>query len=215
MEWLGTHYGLPFGSYYYTYKIGPLLFGVPLVIPIQWFNMLYVCYIMTKAVFTRFSPANYEIKNNTTVTHSIFVAMVTGAFMVAWDLINDPFMVGLGAWVWTNPLWFFGLTFQGIPITNFIGWEFTSFLAILIFEIYRQRYQLDIRWQSGKSKMINPLVLFPYILAYFSQAIQGIMFGIFPLTDTIGLTPLIIGGITMGLAILLSAIGLTRINGEQ
>jgi len=53
MEWLGTHFGIPFGHYYYTNQLGPLLMDVPIVIPIQWFNVLYVCYLMTNIILTR------------------------------------------------------------------------------------------------------------------------------------------------------------------
>ncbi len=215
MEWLGTQYGVPFGSYYYTYKIGPLLFGVPFVIPIQWFNMLYICYIMTQAIFIRLSAINDNVRNDTSITQSIIVASVTGLFMVAWDLINDPFMVGLGAWVWTDPLWFFGLSFQEVPLSNFIGWELTSILAILLFEMYRHRSHASIHWSSGECKSLNLLVMFPYVLAYLSQAVQGVMFGIFPLSDMTGLIPLIVAGVTMGLGSLLSATSLVRMGDES
>ncbi len=212
MEWLGTHYGVPFGSYYYTYKIGPLLFGVPLVIPIQWFNMLYICYMLSRAILARacvVGPARTQIVS------SFVLALTTGLVMVAWDLINDPFMVAMGAWVWTDPAWFYGLMYQGIPITNYIGWEFTSLLAVLVFELYRARADIAVHWFDDRHKISNLLILIPYAMAYFSQAIQGVMFGVLPLESPTGQIPLIAAGATMGIISVLAGRNLMSVHEGQ
>lgn len=52
MERIGTHYGIPFCHYYCTDQLGLLLMDVPIVIPLQWFNMMYACYIITNVILS-------------------------------------------------------------------------------------------------------------------------------------------------------------------
>ncbi len=218
MEWLGTHFGFPFGHYYYTNRLGPLLLEVPVVIPIQWFNMLYVCCIMTSIIL--FRAFNLETGGDGTSAQSLKLvvprilatSIVTGLFMVSWDFINDPYMVGVGTWVWTDPTEFFGLAFSDIPLSNFLGWVFTSALTVLLFDLYRHRYQGVLRWVGGSpSESANILVTVPYLYAFIFQAVNGIAAGVFTLDSLIGWAPILLAAVSMGLAACLTVLRYLRI----
>lgn len=110
VEWIGSHTGWPFGSYYYTPTLQPQLGGVPLLIPLAWLMML-PCAWATVAHYAGWR----------------FTLLAAFAF-TAWDLMLDPQMVGWGLWVWQQPGGYFG-----IPWLNFVGWILTAvFLTALL-----------------------------------------------------------------------------------
>lgn len=49
-EYTGTQYGWFFGEYIFTDVLGPKLWGVPIVIPMMWFTLAYIGYIMATRV---------------------------------------------------------------------------------------------------------------------------------------------------------------------
>ncbi|MHA2117185.1 MAG: carotenoid biosynthesis protein [Candidatus Thorarchaeota archaeon] len=206
MEWIGTHFGVPFGYYYYTNQLGPLLMDVPIVIPLQWFNILYVCYIMTNIMLNKgdivVSDSESGVPNlSDSIPRFLASSVVVGLCMVSWDFINDPYMVGIGSWVWTNPTEFFGLTFHGIPLSNFLGWILTSALTILLFELYRYRKRIPIRRSADTgSKPLYSLVLVPYLYLFVFQAANGIVAGVFTFGSIMEWMPIVLAMVSMGLA---------------
>ncbi len=209
MEWLGTHFGVPFGHYYYTNQLGPLLMEVPFVIPIQWFNMLYVCYIMVNIIVAggnrvedkEDSMKAAESRLPYVLPRVVVTSILVGLFMVSWDFINDPYMVGVGSWVWTEPTEFFGLAFQDIPLSNFIGWVFTSVVTILLFDLYRHLYRVPLMWvQENASETANILIIVPYLHALFFQAVNGVLAGVFSVESVAGWAPIALAAVCMGLA---------------
>ena len=205
MEWLGTHFGIPFGHYYYTNQLGPLLMEVPIVIPLQWFNMLYVCYIMANIAFGRNRTKIESTSRSARVGQILFISVVVGLFMVSWDFINDPYMVGVGSWVWTDPMEFFMLSFHGIPLSNFLGWILTGAIAVFLFELYTLRNREPAQNFMDKAvKPINGLVLVPYLYQLFVQVSSGIVAGVFSFGSTSTLVPIGLALVTMGSSVLLT-----------
>ncbi|MCZ3385593.1 MAG: carotenoid biosynthesis protein [Actinomycetia bacterium] len=105
-ERVGSTTGIPFGEYEYTDALGPLLGGVPVVVPLAWAMMGYPAYVAAATVVAR---ARW------------LVPVVTAWSLMAWDFFLDPMMVELGAWQWvtTSP----DLPgIPGIPLVNYVGW---------------------------------------------------------------------------------------------
>lgn len=97
-EFLGVHYGLPFGKYYYTEGLGLKAFGVPVYIPLLWASLGF-----------------YSLA----ATGSYVIASLA---MVAMDLAFDPFLTLKGhLWVWQTRG-----PYYGVPVTNFVGWFVVS-----------------------------------------------------------------------------------------
>lgn len=108
VEVLGTKTGFPFGIYWYGDSLWPKVFGVPLVIGINWFLLTmgagyFIRYIFTNAFF-----------------RIIFAALL----MVMLDVFIEPVAKPLNYWEWLNNI---------IPLQNFIGWFGVSLLMQIAF----------------------------------------------------------------------------------
>ncbi len=211
-EWLGVSFGVPFGHYYYTEKLGPKILDIPWVIPIQWFNMMYVCYFMACIVCSPVSMRQSPCKAHVDFLGVVARAFLTGLFMLGWDLVNDPLMAnGVGAWVWTNPNEFFGLTYERVPLSNFIGWVIVSVLTVLIFETLAHRMDTKPRWISGTPRSIaNILVLVPFLFAFAIQILDAFGLGLARLQQPVGFIPPILGTIAMTAAAVITLLGYRR-----
>lgn len=117
-EVLGTNSGFPFGKYYYTNFLGEKFLGVPIVVPLVWFVITYLCYSIASGRSGEYS--------------SVARIVLLAAFgAVAWDFMIDPMFSSYGYWVWTGQ--FLPLPeLDGIPLTNFVGWFVLVSLMILI-----------------------------------------------------------------------------------
>lgn len=116
-ELVGVLTGAVYGSYYYTDRLQPRVFGlVPVMVPVAWFTMMYISYTLAE-LLGRGRPDSILRK-----------AFVGSVVMTAWDLVLDPAMVSAGYWVWTD-----GGAYFGIPMHNFAGWLATNFTAFLAY----------------------------------------------------------------------------------
>lgn len=103
IEIVGVNTQFPFGHYEYSDDLGLTVLGVPLLIPLAWFMMLYPSYLIGRKIST--SP--------------IHQSLIAGWLMATWDLYLDPQMVREGYWIWFSRG---GEQTQDIPLTNFLGW---------------------------------------------------------------------------------------------
>lgn len=97
VEWLGVHFGFPFGSYTYGETLGIKLDGVPLLIGINW--AMLTCITATMA--------------SRLASHFAYRVLVGGILMVFLDLFIEPSASNLDFWYWQD---------DHIPLSNFIGW---------------------------------------------------------------------------------------------
>ncbi len=151
LETFGVATGWLYGPYHYTYRLGPLFMGLtPYLIPVTWFMMLYPSYVMSR-IITRRLMVKHAILN------TLVIASIGGLIMTSWDLVLDPVMVKQEHWVWEV----FGGYF-GIPIQNFLGWWFTSFTILIIFEWFDSRNLTDkdiIQADLGKKAILIYLII--------------------------------------------------------
>ena len=105
VEAIGVATGFPFGTYDYSGELGPLLAGVPLIIPLAWTWMAWPAWIAATHLTTR--PAARVV--------------VAAAGLATWDLFLDPQMVAEGYWRWHAPTPVLPGV-PGVPISNYLGW---------------------------------------------------------------------------------------------
>lgn len=130
----GTNYGIPFGGYHYTDRLGYKLLGdVPLLIPISWFYMAIPAWAMGRAA----------------LGDRLIPRILLGAWlMTAWDLALDPAMSFLTPfWVWadTGP-------YYGMPWVNLGGWFLTGLAlmaALATLKVDRWLDAIDGRWMAA------------------------------------------------------------------
>lgn len=130
-EYTGERFGWFFGDYDYTDALGFKVVGVPLVIPIMWFNLCYISLVMSFLI-VELQP----FKRANSVTGAAGVALLGAVLVTAYDLAADPYMVYVvKAWIMDKKDggWF-GVTLQG-----FVGWMVVAFVIIFSFLLAARR----------------------------------------------------------------------------
>jgi putative membrane protein len=126
IEVLGVNFGLPFGAYAYTGRLGPEVAGVPAIIALAWTMMAYPAFVVAWRV-TR---------------HPLAGPALAGLALASWDLFLDPQMVEEGLWVWLGG----GPALLGIPLSNFAGWLVTAVaMAAVLWPLLRRAGERDDR----------------------------------------------------------------------
>lgn len=117
VEAIGVATGFPFTPYHYGTTLGPMLFGVPLVIPLAWAMTAYPVLLLARRLATRIATIS-----------------LIGAFaMASWDLFLDPQMVSQGYWSWDRAMPSLPGV-PGIPVLNFAGWLGASLVLMLLLQ---------------------------------------------------------------------------------
>lgn len=128
IELFGTRYGTPFHSvYWYADFMGPKLFGlVPVIIPLCWFCLAYICYFYVSSIQYNFLCC--RSRN----LRWVMVKLVLCAFaLMSFDLLLDPVGTATGAWRWRV----LGL-YYGTPIGSFLGWFLTGLIIYGVYFLY-------------------------------------------------------------------------------
>ncbi|WP_162416270.1 carotenoid biosynthesis protein [Cyclobacterium roseum] len=107
-EIIGVNTGLIFGDYSYGPVLGPKLMGVPLLIGVNWFLMVY----LTGGVLYRM------------IGNDFLAALAGAALMVVMDLNLEPVAVALNFWQWES---------SAIPFSNYLSWFLIALIIQLIF----------------------------------------------------------------------------------
>ncbi|MDC0835437.1 C-1'-hydroxylase CruF [Geitlerinema sp. FC II] len=122
-ELLGTSTGFPFGSYHYLDGLGYKIAGlVPFTIPLSWFYMGFVCYLLARSAMEAVAVAPRWMRQ--------IGAIALGALLLtAWDLVLDPAMSQT-----PYPFWAFEEVgeFFGMPYRNIAGWIGTGVLYMTV-----------------------------------------------------------------------------------
>lgn len=107
IEVLGVQSGLVFGHYWYGKTLGFSLFGVPPMIGLNWFMLVYCI-----------AASLQKIRDD--LLHSLACAGV----MTMLDVLIEPVAIRLDFWHWENEI---------IPLQNFVAWFVIAFLLFLFF----------------------------------------------------------------------------------
>jgi putative membrane protein len=111
-EIIGVNTGWLFGQYAYGSLLGPKILGVPLLIGINWFCIVY-CSLQ---LVLNSIPA----LKTTWVGASLFAAF----FATLFDWMMEPVAMVLGYWQWENGV---------VPLYNYVCWFLISLLLSMIY----------------------------------------------------------------------------------
>jgi uncharacterized membrane protein len=161
-EHMGSTRGWFFGSYVYTDVLGWQLGDVPMIIPLMWFALCYIGYLMSNLILWQ-DPIGPSKKSAKTVSVTAFISVLAAAIVTAYDLAADPYMVyQLGAWVMTKPDgWWFGETLQG-----FFGWVFIAFTIIFSFQLSTRQQDLKLGTGFAKSHVLLPISIYAFSMVF-------------------------------------------------
>ncbi|MFZ3228855.1 MAG: carotenoid biosynthesis protein [Pseudobdellovibrio sp.] len=151
-EYMGETYGWFFGEYTFTDALGLRLLGVPVVIPLMWFNLSYICYVLGNIILNR-TPINPSNRISKIIVSAFFSSILVAAY----DLAADPYMVFvIKAWVMKKTDgWWFGETIQG-----FFGWTFIAFIINLSFSLIVRTKQRNPPENFKKIHALIPIWIF-------------------------------------------------------
>jgi putative membrane protein len=129
-EEMGARYGWFFGSYHYTDVLGPCLGAVPVIIPLMWFALCYVAFILANLMVWQ-APVDAP-GGAIWWPHTLVMSFLAAALVTAYDLGADPYMVfTLKAWIMTKTDggWF------GETLVGFVGWMTVAFTIVALFRL--------------------------------------------------------------------------------
>jgi uncharacterized membrane protein len=151
-EQMGASHGWFFGEYVYTDVLGPTLGDVPIIIPLMWFALTYVAYVLANLIVWQ-TPVDGVAPLGQSLVMSLLAAMI----VVAYDLGADPYMVFvLKAWIMTmKDGWWFGETLQG-----FFGWAFVSFVIIFGFRLTLRKRPPQPALHIAKWHALVPMIIY-------------------------------------------------------
>ena len=136
-EYLGVTFGLFFGEYAYGNNFGPKIYGVPLLIGVNWALLTFIC----GAIANKMSD-------------NVFLKSLLGTFMM---LFLDLFMEKVA------PIFDFWAFSGGYaPVDNYIAWGIISFIFHLVFHLFKTQG----KFQISLHLYLVQLVFFSYFYVY-------------------------------------------------
>lgn len=122
-EIIGVNTGLLFGNYSYGSVMGFKLGGVPLLIGLNWFIVIYCCIVIMEQMH-QWVKAKYEALGQPAMSVRLehISIIIDGAMMAAFfDWMMEPAVVKLGFWQWHS---------ASIPLFNYVCWLVIAALLI-------------------------------------------------------------------------------------
>lgn len=116
IEYIGVHTGMLFGHYEYGKTLGLKIDGVPLIIGINWFLIMYCVAVLTDVIA---APVTVKV-------------LLGASLAVAIDFLIEPVAMKYGFWSWRGDV---------VPFQNYVGWFFTSVIMISIFHLLRVKVE--------------------------------------------------------------------------
>ena len=126
VEYSGANTGLIFGNYTYGNILGIKVLGVPLIIGLNWFIVMYCAGVATQfyenKMLKRINEKGLTINKNVQKISFVIDASLLAVFF---DWIMEPVAGKLGFWQWEG---------GNIPFYNYVCWLVISALLLALFQ---------------------------------------------------------------------------------
>ncbi|MDP8972165.1 MAG: carotenoid biosynthesis protein [Actinomycetota bacterium] len=130
IETTGVATGFPYGPFYYGDALGPKFAGlVPYLLPLSWVPLVL-------GVVSATAPALPE--NGDVSRRRVLWVLYAAVLLTLVDGVLDPGAASLGFWIWPE-----GGPYYGVPVSNYLGWLFSSSVATTVLLMLGRR-----RWES-------------------------------------------------------------------
>jgi putative membrane protein len=123
-EMIGVKTGFLFGQYEYGNALGFKINGVPLLIGINWFIIVYASGMLARQLRQLFTPP-CGATGRPAFSRWLGTSMVIDGAVIAtlFDVIMEPAAVRLGFWSWQN---------GDIPLMNYLSWFMVSVVILYL-----------------------------------------------------------------------------------
>jgi putative membrane protein len=126
-EVIGANTGLLFGTYSYGDVLGIKFLNVPLVIAVNWFNIIYCAGMITHSyeefMIKKMEEQQMNISHRLQVTSFVVDAVL---LVLLFDWTMEPAASKLGYWQWKN---------NDIPSYNYFTW---TVISVVLFALFRK-----------------------------------------------------------------------------
>lgn len=130
VEVVGVNTQQLFGHYTYTPVMGRQWQGVPLLIGVNWFVVVYCCGTTAQLLLNKLPVSTGAQTRPSSRYGGALLMMLSGGLLATlFDWIMEPAAVKLGLWVWPGT--------QGVPLFNYGCWFLVSVLLLLVFKLLR------------------------------------------------------------------------------
>ncbi|WP_276300903.1 bisanhydrobacterioruberin hydratase [Halorussus lipolyticus] len=153
IEYVGVHYGVPYGEFSYQIELGPMVGGVPVGLPVFFLPLVVNSYLLVLLLLPR---AGRVLRTLTAL----------GLVLVV-DLVLDPAAVGLGFWAYDG-----GGVYYGVPLSNYAGWVLSGLIAVSFVEWGFDREELGARLRNCEFALddfVSFVVLWGAMNVYFQH----------------------------------------------
>ena len=103
-EVIGVNTRMLFGDYRYGDVLGYKAWGVPLLIGVNWFLIVYCCGISIHTLLRRLLNRLHENGGKPVPALKALSVIVDGASLAVFDWLMEPFAVKLGYWTWAGDI---------------------------------------------------------------------------------------------------------------
>ena len=125
IETIGVATGFPYGPFYYGDALGPKVAGfVPYLLPLSWVPLVLGAVAAT-------APIPASVPEDEHVPRRVLWVLYAAVLLTFVDGVLDPGAVSLGFWVWPE-----GGPYYGVPMSNYLGWLFSSSVAAAILLVF-------------------------------------------------------------------------------
>ena len=121
---VGTQF--PFGQFSYGSGLGPVVAGVPLLVPLSWLMIVYPSLLAAQRL----------------ATEHFGVALLTSLIVAFWNITWDAQMTDSGHWTWSVEEWTVPGT-AGMPLQNLLGWLLVAFILALVLDRLPRKVSAD------------------------------------------------------------------------
>ncbi|QQL49240.1 carotenoid biosynthesis protein [Mucilaginibacter ginkgonis] len=115
-EYIGVHTEILFGKYAYGPTLGFSVAGIPLVMGINWFALIYAAGIVL----------------STKLENLLLRILIGAALLVLLDVLIEPIAIKFNYWHWNEGI---------VPILNYVCWFIVASMFLGIFELFRFQSQ--------------------------------------------------------------------------
>lgn len=157
-EQMGSSRGWFFGQYRYTDVLGPALGNVPLTIPLMWFALTWLAWLMACLILWR-----QPVPDTTAWSRRVLSALLAAMIITAFDLGADPYFVYvLHAWIMqrTDGGWF------GETLKGFGGWMEVSFVIVLAAQVLVKPKLVASKSQRQRIAVLAPLGIYAACMVF-------------------------------------------------
>ena len=130
-EMVGVRTGYLFGQYSYGEALGPKIMGVPVMIGINWFIVVYASGLLAQQIRHLISQ-HVALPGRAAYSRWFGVSVIFDGALLAtfFDWVMEPAAVQLGFWSWSG---------GQIPLLNYLTWFGVSLVVLSFFSLGKFR----------------------------------------------------------------------------